>query len=268
MTDQYKEQYKKETEQIHAPADLIAKTKAAVREEEARIQRKRAVKTARRWAYPMTVVAAIVILTSVSLMMRGLEKSGSDRAAYESAADSGAAESATEETFDEALPEDALVAEEAPAEVAEGSTFDGEAAFAESEEFAEDDREAASAAPATGGMEEFSGETKRDAASGELSPETGDIEDAMSQKREEKLANSAAEGITIRKVRNKPAFVNRADTELQTYEDMVFQVMEDGDGWVAYVESDNGGGYVIRGEAETMEAFLEAGYQRVLEIDF
>ena len=39
IMDQYKEQYRKETEQIHAPAELIARTKAAMREEEARIRR-------------------------------------------------------------------------------------------------------------------------------------------------------------------------------------------------------------------------------------
>lgn len=44
--DQYKEQYKKETEQIHAPADLIAKTKAAMRQEEVRIRRELAVQVA------------------------------------------------------------------------------------------------------------------------------------------------------------------------------------------------------------------------------
>ncbi len=37
MMDQYKEQYNRETEQIHAPAELIARTKAAMREEEKRI---------------------------------------------------------------------------------------------------------------------------------------------------------------------------------------------------------------------------------------
>ena len=46
MTDQYREQYKKETEQIHAPAALIARTKAAMREEEARIRRELTARTA------------------------------------------------------------------------------------------------------------------------------------------------------------------------------------------------------------------------------
>ena len=102
--DQYKEQYKKETEQIHAPADLIAKTKAAMRQEEVRIRRELAVQVAGteskglsavpgpviipadaksytkgfhvcKWAYPLTAAAALLILVSVSMMIRGL-KSG------------------------------------------------------------------------------------------------------------------------------------------------------------------------------------------------
>ena len=36
------DQYKNETSQIHAPADLILKTKQAVREEEMRLEREKA----------------------------------------------------------------------------------------------------------------------------------------------------------------------------------------------------------------------------------
>ena len=49
---------------------------------------------------------------------------------------------------------------------------------------------------------------------------------------------------------------------------MVFQIVEEENGWAAYVESGNGDGYVIRGEAESVEAFLEEGYRRVTEISF
>lgn len=303
MMDQYKEQYKKETEQIHAPADLIARTKAAMREEEARIQKERLVQAtklnvqeapavqksrgrgmmARKWAYPLTVVAAIFILVSVSLMMRGLGKSGSDSAPYElaSEADSGAAESA--EVFEEAFPEEALVAEGASEEATEGSAFDSETATTEMTEDAVTDSEAASAemaggavndaettsaAPSAGGTAESLDEAKRAAPTEELSSELESLEDAMSQKQEEKLADGAVESVTIKKVWNRPAFVNSEDMEVQTYEDVVFQVIKEGDEWIAYVESESGGGYVIRGEAETIEAFLKAGYQRLLEISF
>ena len=39
--EQYREQYREETAQVHAPIDLIEKTKAAVRAEEERILRER-----------------------------------------------------------------------------------------------------------------------------------------------------------------------------------------------------------------------------------
>lgn len=314
MMDQYKEQYKTETEEIHAPADLIARTKAAVREEEARIQREFAAQeaelagqsakpvaqeenspaqevpvmpqknsrgaTARRWAYPLSAAAAIIVLASVSLMMRGLEKSSSDSApSFESAAvaDSGAAESAAagaaeEGAFDEAFPE------ESAAET-ESAAVDREAGAAAAEEFAAEEAagavaEADDVASDMGmafadavGEAETAEQTKR-AADG-LSAGEGEIENAMSQKQEAKgtLADTAAE-ITVEKVWKKPAFVSRKDVETRNYEDMVFQIVEEEDGWAAYVESETGGGYVIRGEAESIDAFLEAGYKRLEEMSW
>lgn len=313
MMDQYKEQYKTETEEIHAPADLIARTKAAVREEEARIQRGFAAQegelagrlakpvaqnrrfpaqevpvmlqknsrgaTARRWAYPLSAAAAIIVLASVSLMMRGLEKSSSDSApSFESAAvaDSGAAESAAagaveEGAFDEAFPEES-------AAVTESAAVDTEAEAAEefaAEEAAGAVAEADDAASDMGmafadaaGEAETAEQMKR-AADG-LSAGEGEIENAMSQKQEAKgtLADTAAAEITVEKVWKKPAFVNRKDVETRNYEDMVFQIVEEEDGWVAYVESETGGGYVIRGEAESIDAFLEAGYKRLEEMSW
>ena len=101
MIDQYKEQYNRETEQIHAPAELIARTKAAMREEERRILQMSASQMAeaetkgiredsgmpsasagdrkyvkrsgiQKWAYPLTAAAALFILVSVSMMMKGI----------------------------------------------------------------------------------------------------------------------------------------------------------------------------------------------------
>lgn len=295
--DQYKEQYKKETEEIHAPADLIAKTKAAVREEEVRIQRERASQTAglgmqavpavrravnrgaatRKWAYPLTIAAAIFILVSVSLMMRGLGKSGSDTASYElaSEADSGGEESASGAAFEEEAPEAAVVSEEAVEEGTESGVFDSVTSVEETEHMTSD-REAASVAEdevsdgetvVTGGTTDFADETKR-AAAAEAS-ESPLEEDAISQKKEVAADSEAQkEGVTITKVWKKPVFVDRSETESRTYEDATFLVTKENDEWIAYVESENGGGYVIRGEAETMEAFLEAGYKRLLEISF
>lgn len=313
MMDQYKEQYKTETEEIHAPADLIARTKAAVREEEARIQREFAAQeaelagqsakpvaqeenspaqevpvipqknsrsaTARRWAYPLSAAAAIIVLASVSLMMRGLEKSSSDSApSFESAAvaDSGAAESAAagaaeEGAFDEASSEESAAETESAAVDTEAEAAEEFAAERAAGAVAEADDEASDMGMAfadAAGEAETAEQTKR-AADG-LSAGEGEIENAMSQKQEAKgtLADTAAAEITVEKVWKKPAFVNRKDVETRNYEDMVFQIVEEEDGWAAYVESENGGGYVIRGEAESIDAFLEAGYKRLEEMSW
>ena len=275
MMDQYKEQYKKETEQIHAPADLIAKTKAAVREEEARMQRERAVQTvgfgmqvvpavqrtvnrgatARKWAYPLTIVAAISILVSVSLMMRGLGKSSLDSAPYELASemDSGGEEPASGAAFQEEASEAALVSEEAVEGETAGTT-------GLSEEVVEEET------VDTAGLAD---ETMRAAAADEAASESGAIEEAMSQKQGAFTESEAqTEEVMITEVWKKPAFADRAETESQTYENVVFQVTKENDDWIAYVENENGSGYVIRGEAETMDTFLETAYKKLLEIGY
>lgn len=314
MTDQYKDQYKKETEQIHAPADLIARTKAAVRAEEARIQAERAAQTpglvgqesgsamqqqtfavrkkhslgaaARKWAYPLSAVAAIIVLVSVSMMMRGLGKSSLDsEAPYESAAaadcggeESAAAGAAEGAAFEEAFPEAAAAAEEAVAEeAAEEAAPETEMAdvtagmAADSEDGYSDGTAADFAAEAPARVtEDDTDEMKKAASSQEMSSEAREMENAMSQKEEVKgtLADDAVGEVTVERVWKKPAFVNRGDAELHTYESKDFWVVKEVEGWAAYVESENGGGYVIRGEAETVEVFLEAGYKRIEEISF
>lgn len=296
MIDQYKEQYKKETEQIHAPIDLIVRTKEAVRKEEARIQAERGAQAAeagiqevpavgkkrsrgaasRSWAYALTAAAAILVLVSVSMMMRGLKNAGADMTAYESAAETEefAVEEESEAAFDETgMAADAASDEGAVTEAAAGAAFDEEAqteSAAPEEEAAafkedimeEPQSEASDSGAATGGMR---------SEADELSLELKETENSMSQKREAereiKDAAAALEDVTIEKVGEKPDFANRADAESRTYEGLVFQVVKEKGGWAAYVKKENGDGYVIRGKAETLEAFLEAGYRK-LEEDF
>ncbi len=305
MTDQYKDQYKKETEQIHAPADLIARTKAAVRAEEARIQAERAAQTpglagqesgsamqqqtfamrkkhslgaaARKWAYPLSAVAVIIVLVSVSVMMRGLDKSSLDsEAPYESAAaadcggeESAAAGAAEGAAFEEAFPEAAAVAEEAAPEMEMADVTAGMAADSEDGYSDGTATDFAAEAPARV-AEDDTDEMKKAASSQEMSSEAREMENTMSQKEEVKgtLADDAVGEVTVERVWKKPAFVNRGDAELHTYESKDFWVVKEDEGWAAYVESENGGGYVIRGEAESVEVFLEAGYKRLEEISF
>lgn len=292
MMDQYKERYKQETEQIHAPVELIVRTKAAMREEEARIRRDLAVQTAgsetgriqavsgqtahsaggtkyaghfnvRKWAYPLSAAAAFLILVSVSLMMRGM-KSGDMAMSVEPSAGMGmeSAEMSGGEDLDggimtagavtdfegtaEAAPMDEMIVAEEDtvveneisdmAEVSEGT----EEAVVEKEESEEAYRDE--------GQRKFSDTEKnmaQDAACAESGAQTGDI--------------------TIEKVGNRPDFCGHPDTKTHVFEGQTFQVAEEENGWAAYAETGGGSKYVIRGEAEDLETFLEMGYQMLLE---
>lgn len=294
MTDQYREQYKKETEQIHAPAALIAKTKAAMREEEARIRREFTAQTAvpagdrndtkhfnvRKWAYPLTAAAALLILMSVSLMMRGLksknmisyspayeetametesaEMSGGEdldagMAAAGAAVDSEGAAETTEEAFaDEAVPAEMNMAA-SPA--AEAETEDlSESAAAADEVFSEksEPKEAEQ-----GGQQRKLGNAEKSLAEDEAAPADNGAQSGGA---------ADAENITIEKVVKRPEFYGRSGTEIHIFEGETFHVAKEEDGWAAYVETKDGGRYMIRGEAEDAETFLDAGYQKLLEM--
>lgn len=82
------DQYHKETSQIHAPADLIRRTKEAVRAEEQRIAREKQQQNAvvqpkhsygkvYKWALPVAAAAVCVILLNVSGLLFGRSKGGS-----------------------------------------------------------------------------------------------------------------------------------------------------------------------------------------------
>lgn len=293
IMDQYKEQYRKETEQIHAPAELIARTKAAMREEEARIRREFALQGAgtesrgisavagpamvlaggrnygkgfnvRKWAYPLTAAAALFILVSVSLMMRGL-KSGDmamDMGASETSGGAdldggmmaagaamdfeGTAEMAAAPAAEmEDMSESASAVENAASETAEFSESVQETAVekAESEEARKNE-----------GQRKFS-DTEKNMAEDTVPAESGAQSGGVAE----------TESITIERVVKKPDFCGRPDTGKHVFEGQTFQVAEEGSGWMAYAETGDGGKYVIRGEAEDLETFLEMGYQKLLE---
>ena len=293
IMDQYKEQYRKETEQIHAPAELIARTKAAMREEEARIRREFALQGAgtesrgisavagpamvpaggrnygkgfnvRKWAYPLTAAAALFILVSVSLMMRGL-KSGDmamDMGASETSGGAdldggmmaagaamdfeGTAEMAAAPASEmEDMSESASAVENTASETAEFSESVQETAVekAESEEARKNE-----------GQRKFS-DTEKNMAEDTVPAESGAQSGGVAE----------TESITIERVVKKPDFCGRPDTGKHVFEGQTFQVAEEGSGWMAYAETGDGGKYVIRGEAEDLETFLEMGYQKLLE---
>lgn len=303
--DQYKEQYKKETEQIHAPAELIARTKAAMREEEARIRREFALQGAgtesrgmsaaassvmvpvndrshakgfniRKWAYPLTAAAALLILVSVSLMMRGL-KSGDmamDMGASETSGGAdldggmmaagaamdfeGAAETAEDAPADEMILAEAEMAAAPAAEMEDMSesasavenAASDTAGFSESVQESAVEKAESEEARKNEGQRKFSN-TEKNMAEDAVPAESGDM--------------AETESITIEKVVKKPDFCGRSDIGKHVFEGQTFQVAEEGSGWVAYAETGDGGKYVIRGKAEDLETFLEMGYQKLLE---
>ena len=97
-----KDQYRKETSQIHAPADLIQKTKQAMEQEEQRLKaveernvgsdgtviteseaithkakKHSFIQQIYKWTLPLTAAAAILILISVSLVMKSVKSDSS-----------------------------------------------------------------------------------------------------------------------------------------------------------------------------------------------
>lgn len=309
IMDQYKEQYRKETEQIHAPAELIARTKAAMREEEARIRREFALQGAgtesrgisavagpamvpaggrnygkgfnvRKWAYPLTAAAALFILVSVSLMMRGL-KSG------DMAMDMGASETSGGADLDGGMmAAGAAMDFEGTAETAEDAPAD-EMILAEAEMAAAPASEMEDMSESASAVENTASETAEFSESvQETAVEKAESEEARKNEGQRKFSDTEknmaedavpaesgaqsggvaeTESITIERVVKKPDFCGRPDTGKHVFEGQTFQVAEEGSGWMAYAETWDGGKYVIRGEAEDLETFLEMGYQKLLE---
>lgn len=292
--EQYREQYREETAQVHAPIELIERTKAAVRAEEERILRERTAQpgirqpemtnprvtyadyakygktsSLRKWTYPLTAAAALLILVSVSLTMRGLKSENAPMAlspAFDGTVESGAAyeESAefdagfTEEAAEAAMPTESAV------EMAEEEGADLERAAGATEN-------AAAEAPSAD-MAPVINETQKAMSAAD---DTADAEESNAIKEEEKqnqeadreklFADMAADkdSIIMEKVEKKPAFCDLPDTKTYVYEDETFIVRKEKAGWVAYVETENGAGYLFRGEMEDVEEFLEAGYEKM-----
>lgn len=270
--DQYKEQYNNETEQIYAPAELIARTKAAMREEEMRIRQKSAKGiNVRKWAYPLTAAAALLILMSVSMMMKGLKLG--DMSMSGAPANDMAMESATTDMSDGGDLDGGMVA---------GAAMDSEGAVEIAEEAFTDEMAEAEAAPAEMPAAVAEAEDMF-APAAEAPSDKSESKEAARDESQRKLDNAeesrtaapadngaqsggaAVEDITIEKVVNEPDFCRRPDTKAHTFEGEVFQVTEEGDGWAAYVETKDGNKYVIRGEAEDLETFLEMGYRKLAE---
>lgn len=342
MTEQYKDayqnKYREETAQIHAPLSLIAKTKAAVREEEKRLalagqgrgasaksvaapeselsietdhaNRKKQSWTfsVRKWAYPLTAAATVLILVSVSLTMRGMKSANrldtASPAAFDGAAESGAVYEQSAESADAGYAESAAgepvdyetaeaPASEAPAMEAEepekaaaGTIMaDTAADTAEAETVSEaQNAEGAASSELTNGTTLDQGNAEMAVSEDKLAEElTEDAVDMASQKnaanaQKKEMAGELQRGdadyddYTIEKVTKRPAGFNGSEVKIRRYEGKTFRVLEmtrrekDSEkAWTAYVEVATGEGYVICGEAESVEDFLAAAYQKLEE---
>lgn len=274
-------QYQNETAQIHAPAALIAKTKAAVREEEERISREQSSQipasvpqvtyedyvsyhynkkhSVRKWTYPLTVAAAVVILLSVSMAMKGILPGGytgngpaadgiMEAAEAPAAEDEACAEEITE-GIDGSAPAAGAV-EEMNGGESDSMTQESTDSMAQAEaEEMEDSGKAMSEAPAA----DYAQEDARG----------GMIKEEATEKEAGKFRNPHSGRVKIEAVDEKPDFYDNPDAEDIVHEGLTFRVLRAEGEWAAYVETEEGTAYVIRGEAEELEGFLEEAYEEL-----
>lgn len=315
--DAYQNKYREETAQVHAPLSLIEKTKTAVREEEKRLaaaaqgmsvpnagnanyQKPMRVFSVRKWAYPLTAAAAILILVSVSLTMRGLKSANvtdaSAPACVDETAESGAVyEAAAEDTACEAADMEAPAAgavempeTEAYAPASEEAEYDMIADTAE-EEGASD---GITTAQSAGGVETAdAGQTnetlRENANAGMVEPAEKKQKEELAENAERESADKApqksaadaqkqdninGENFTIEKVAKRPARFSGSDVEIRRYEGKTFRVLETAFAgnntdkeWEAYVDTAQGEGYVICGEAKSVEDFLAVAWEKLKE---
>lgn len=311
--DAYQSKYREETAQIHAPLSLIEKTKAAVREEEKRlaaaagpamvkkqegvsganledVNRQKQVRTfsVRKWAYPLTAVAAILILMSVSLTMRGLKSAdtAAPSATYVGVAESGAVyENAVESADAGGFYEEAAAEAPADYEIAEAPA--AEESFTVNGEMPDEAAAGDIMADMAEGAAETDGLSRGDAANLASPAEEKSVEkveNAECELADEKSAvkkqeaseqrqeDIDAEDYTMEKVTKRPARFNGSDVEIRYYEGNTFRILEvasigdkEKTAWEAYVETASKEGYVICGEAQTVEDFMAAAYQKLQE---
>lgn len=261
------DQYKKETSQIHAPVDLVQKTKLAMEQEELRLKEAaertdrpkinvetcRETESAKRkpksvfrihqWTLPLTAAAAILILVSVSAVTRNgrLSHSDSDMMAdtgYEKSMDIQFSEAATTE---EAEEDNELPMNEGPDKPNRSSIEESDAVMEESAEGAEWE-------------------------SSDVIKETEEMTGADEQTNRANAAKQeqGAE-IEITQVEEEPDFYDNPDTEDYLYENLIFWADQDENGeWFAYV-SVRGDKYVIVSAITDQDVFLEKAYELVLE---
>lgn len=275
-----KNQYRKETSQIHAPADLIQKTKQAMVQEEQRLSKKQRsfARQIYKWALPLTAAAAVLIFLSVSTVMRSVKPDSSASgmmAESEYEKDMGMQLSEAD-IAKEAAEEDEMLINESPADpdrndmaqdyamadAAEDAAYPEEMNPVQNAESAMLEESAASEKSAASQESAASEESETGAGYQDMEAKKDKAEPADGRNREEAAGQESA--IEITGVEEEPDFYDSPDTESYLYRNLLFWLIQEDEGWTAYV-SVRGDKYVISGAIADREEFLEQAYELLVE---
>lgn len=273
------EQYKNEISQIHAPADLIRRTKLAVRNEERRIHKEAAqggpvvYRSERRghklhkWALTVSAAAVFALLFCVSYDMLGnrvgkTKMSGSS-GTMSGEADAGMIEDAAQSSgVDTGMEEDGMQPLGAEAGgIEDGIQFSGVDAGAETEDLAKPDMPDQMSDSAEGTMEMAEDTAGAMVQGNELSAVKEPVEKKNS-------AMDRAASLSITEVDELPSFYHNPDTERIVHNGKAFYVSGgQNNEWSAYVRV-NGKRYVIvceNGEVTDQENFVRKAFELLVE---
>lgn len=275
-------QYKKETSQIHAPADLIRRTKEAVREEEQRIAReklqtmasdkvqsgsvartKRSYIKVYRWALPVAAAALCLIMLNVGVMRLGdsMGKIQSDTSMDMASGAAPASDSAdngvgmqfgTAGMYEETATEEPVGKSEAASDTTT------------------DIMEQTAAADDTYKDADFDGGQIAESGASAASEVGESYQDSEYEEAENSYIDSIySNDLWIEKVNEEPSFYRDPATESFTVQGVKIYVAQDEDNtWIAYARKD-AQRYVISGELTKddlgSEEFAEKVYELLME---
>lgn len=258
--DKYKDQYTKETSQIHAPAELIQKTRLAVAEEEKRLQHGKIF----RWALPAAAAVVLVFVLNMSEILQSgrRENSQSGSAPEMEAAGSsdggsgmdGSSETIAEEsegfaeqsTDDTGATEDMAAAGSAEEPGSAEESGGAESAMPGAEEFSVQKKESAMRDEINADRDELNNLSRDISQSGQSTTDSlaeadnadqydrtsgtpgVDVENSLDKKME--MEDSSSAQLLIEKVNTVPSFQNDVGTECIVSHGIKFYIVEDEDG--------------------------------------
>ena len=271
-------QYNKETAQIHAPADLIRRTKEAVREEEQRIMReqlqqntvmqpKHSYAKVYRWALPVAAAIFCVIIINVGLLRPEKGMSGAATGASMDTASGGAELNDMELQFAAtAMYEESAEAAEEPAD--KGGAYDMSAGAATDAGTSVTTDTSASVATDASAAAEDDG---HDAAAGNDANGITMSEEVGKEQENGYIDSIYGNDLWIEKVNKAPSFYHDSDTRYIDLQGFRIYVAPDVDNtWIGYARK-NGQRYLISGayteEDMSWEEFAEKAYELLSEAE-